>query len=254
MARISHNNTAIESPLRQADSELVYHSSGLIEGTISYKVDGDYQVLLFQKLGDKHPDDKDITLYQLRLKKGKLGLMHATYDCIGLFKDPTDRVISFPNSVSAEPIETHPYFNSPGMMAGDPPDTSGSSTAKGANGAVWQMSEPDPKNQNKRTCIGFLGFTEKTAPKDLRGVRSYFVGQYMCRTNYYTAKKPKLKAPTTIQQPEGDLPAFAVDLKWLHLISSCEMVNKANIWRVTEEYIAGRLVNKKSEISDRIYG
>lgn len=234
---------------RQPDSELVYHLSGLIEGTISYKCEAATESQVFAMLGGEHPDDSNVTLYSVRVKRSKNQWWLATYDCIGLTQETTEKQIAFPNSVGVEPIETHKYFRSPGKMAGSPELNGAGAFQEAYNGAVFQMSEAD--SNGYRTELGFVGFVGANTPADLRGVRQYYAPNIMCNVSYYTRNTPTLKKPTSIQEPGVDIPTVeGVSLVWLHLISSAEKIGKADIWRVTEQYIAGT----DKQISEAVYG
>lgn len=234
MSRQSYGSLTSAGIKRQPGAELAYDDTGLVEGQIVYAVDSGAWASAVALLGTAHPDDENVTLYRLRRRFNTLGIQEAVFDCIGLSKDPTDRVVSFPASTSTEPIETHPDFAT-ASMAGTPDDPQ--------NGAVFTFDDDG-------NPTSFAGFNKDDAPDELRGVRSYFTSTIICRATYYTRTPPRFSALGKIVGSLPNIPDIGGVVNWLQLAPSSEQIGTARLWRVTEEFL-GSGPNGWSEI---IYG
>jgi hypothetical protein len=216
--------------VRQPGSELNYDDTGMVEGQLIFAFDENQWAAVTPYLGRAHPDDPNVTLYRLRRVRNAAGVELAVFDCIGVSKDPTDRVVSYPATVTTEPIETHPDF-ADSEFAGTPGDPE--------NGAVW---DPDSGE--------FIGFVGAGAPAELRGVRSYYVGSVIARATYYTRTPPRFRNICKITPSLPNIPDIPGVKNWLYLPPSSEQIGRARLWRVTEEFLG----SGPAGWSDIIYG
>ncbi len=217
---------------RQPSSELLYSDNGLVEGQIIYALDSADWAYATALLGSAHEDDSNVWLYRLRRAKNNLGITLAIFDCIGVSKDPTDRIVSYPASVNTDPIETHPKFVS---------HLAGTGTAP-LNGAKWL--------DDGEGGYTFEGFMNDDAPAELRGVRSYFTGAVVARATYFSRTPPAFRPICKIVTSLPNIPDIAGVKNWLYLPPSSEQIANVRLWRVSEEFLG----SLPAGWSQKIYG
>lgn len=233
--------TMTVEPVEQAECSLVYHPSGLIEGQVAYKAAEVTTAAFRALLGQAHPEsDGYANLYALRFTRGALNIRLAVFDCIGITKDPTDKIYSYPPGMRTDPIETHPKFYT-SDMCGTLDDILGATDANpvgyGLNGSVFDMAK---KIDGTWTPVNFRGFIAPDAPEELRGVRTWYRGAATYNATYYTKTPPSLSSGCKIITPAANMPAVTGVTNWLSGPPGAEQIPgvNVNLWRVTEEGIA----------------
>ena len=252
--------STVENPIWQVGDQVTISQGGLVEGTCSLRCDGDLAPeIVLKYIGEDYVGTSatswEMKLYAAKVHYNRANIATVTFDAIGILNgDTTDPIVTFPNSVNSEPIETHKRFltHLAGAPRSDGVESAGTmegytSETRKFNGGIFAV------DLNKKP-LNFMGFLGDNAPAELRGVRSYYRGSIMCRKTYYqiTDEAPTFQEPCRIVDAPSDvdIPTVPGISKWLHLVTSCEQIGKANIWRVTEEYIAGT----NDVISQLIYG
>ena len=231
MARTRYGSITGNTSARQPGSELIYHDSGLIEGQYIIKAD-EANTLLTRYIGSAHPDDSAVQLYAMRIVYDRLGIRMAVYDCIGITRDPTDRVPSYMAANSTDPIETHPYFRTRAggtALAG--------TIASPKNGATF-----DPETKQ------FLGWMADACPADLIGVRSYYRNAMVVRATWFSFQPPRFRYDARITAAPPGVPDIAGVKDWLEMAPSGEKVG--TLFRISQEYIG----SDNRGWSKKIYG
>lgn len=242
--------TMTVSPVEQAECSLVYHPSGLIEGQVAYKAAEVTTATWRGLLGQAHPEsDGYAHLSALRFTRGALNIRLAVFDCIGIAKDPTDKIYAYPPGMKTDPIETHPKFYTSemcgtgiyiGEAGGDMTvdNAQNPTTGYGLNGSVFDVAKKDIAGVTKIVPINFRGFITPAAPAELRGARIWYRGVPNYTATYYTRKPPQLGTSCKIITTPSNLPAFAGVKNVLSGSPGLEQIPGVNLWRVTEEGIA----------------
>ena len=84
----------------QPGSELIYHDTGLIEGTVVIKAtDQNRENRLREMVGTRHPKDSDVFLYAMRDRALTLDVDEGTFDCIGTVDGEDTARIVVPDGV-----------------------------------------------------------------------------------------------------------------------------------------------------------
>lgn len=201
------------APSKQPGCPLTYQADGLITGQLFMRFDWALQkAQMLGNIGGAHPDEPLAVLYAAHLEKQRLNLGLCTYDCIGLYRDPTLRVVSGKPQVSTTPIEAHPKFTS--TLAGTP--------AAPLNGAKFDDETGE-----------FLGFFSG----DLCGERSFFDGSVIVRASYYTRRPPTLQKAFTITTAVPNMPQVLGVTNWLQMPPDWEEVPQTGIFKVTDEFM-----------------
>ena len=239
--------TMTVSPVEQAECSLVYHPSGLIEGQVAYKAAEVTTATWRGLLGQAHPEsDGYAHLSALRFTRGALNIRLAVFDCIGIAKDPTDKIYAYPPGMKTDPIETHPKFYTSEMCGSGTDVADGGDMVVddinligyGLNGSVFDVAKKLVTGTLKFLPVNFRGFIAPAAPAQLRGVRVWYRGCPSYTATYYTRKPPQLGTSCKIITTPSNLPAFAGVKNVLSGSPGLEQIPGVNLWRVTEEGIA----------------
>ena len=222
----------------QPGSELIYHDTGLIEGTVVIKAtDQNRENRLREMVGTRHPKDNDVFLYALRDRSLPLDVDEGTFDCIGTVDgEDTARIVVPVPSKEMVPIEAHPKFFT-GDMAG--PEASltlspDGNYASGANGSRFSVMPGTKK------ITGFLGFLGQDAPLSLRPVRFYERNTPVLRATYYTWVDPKFDCASVIVENPTGAPNCPGIKNWLRSAPNAERVGTAagfTLWKISIEYV-----------------
>jgi hypothetical protein len=201
----------------QADSQLVYRPDGLIEGQIVYIGDQSQRSTAMALIGSAHPSNSAVYLYAVHERKLRAQRYEWTFDCIGLSKDPTDRIAQIIPQISTAPIETHPNFTS--ALAGTP--------AAPLNGAYF-----DPVTRE------FIAFTGGDAAANKKiGLRSYYTGSCIVRATHYTRQAPKFSESCKIKETLQGIPEVAGVTNWLYTAPAWDPIPGTTLHKVSEEWI-----------------
>ncbi|NBW10138.1 MAG: hypothetical protein EBR82_19130 [Caulobacteraceae bacterium] len=235
------------TPVEQAECSLVYHPSGLIEGQVAYKAAEATTATFRALLGQAHPEsDGYAHLYALRFTRGALNIRLAVFDCIGIAKDPTDKIYAYPPGMKTDPIETHPKFYTSEMCGtgtavadgGDLAIDESNLIGYGLNGSVFDVAKKIVGGVTAWLPVNFRGFIAPAAPEQLRGVRVWYRGCPSYNATYYTRTPPHLGSACKIILPGQSMPAVTGVTNWLSGPPGSEQIPGVNLWRCTEEGIA----------------
>jgi hypothetical protein len=197
---------------RQQSSELSYRVDGYIDGQLSFVFDYATQLATMRGfLGSSHPDEPNVFLHDLRVEKLRTGRGRATFECMGLFRDPTIRIVQGMPQVSTTPIEAHPKFTS--TLAGTPDAP--------LNGAIFDEDTGE-----------FIGFGDG----DLIGVKSFYDGGVMLRATYFTARPPTLSQAFKITKSVPNAPQVPGVSGWLTMPSTFDPIPNTPFYRVTDDF------------------
>lgn len=222
----------------QPGSELVYHDTGLIEGSVILKTDltKGKDELLDKYLGKPHPSDADVFLYAVRRRNLTLNLVEGSFDCIGTRgKKDTERIVVPVPSKEMIPIEAHPKFFTADMAGPESGLTilGDGSYAEGANGARFTVS-------SNGKITGFLGFIGAAAPQKFRALRFYERNTPILRASWYSWQVPKFSFKSVIVTHPKGAPNYDGIKNWLRSSPPGERVGAVNgevLWKITQEYI-----------------
>jgi len=195
---------------RQQGSELTYRADGFVDGQIIYEFDYAQLAGIRGMIGKAHPDEPNVFMHQARIEKLRAGKGRATFDCMGLFRDPTLYIVQGVPQVSTTAIEAHPRFTD--TLAGTPDAP--------LNGAVFDEETDE-----------FLGFFSG----DLIGVKSFYDGGTMIRATYYTARPPGLRRPFKITKAIPNAPQIPGVSAWLAMPCEFDPVPNTPFYKVTDD-------------------
>ncbi len=215
MAIKTYGSLVARGVVKQPDSEIVYGHTGLVEGTVTFKYDATMRSTMLSLRGTPHPDDSNVILHQFRDIKNRAGIRTAVFDCIGISKDPTDKIYSFGPSTSTAAITAHPDFIS----------RIGGKKGNSKNGAIF-----DDDGQ-------FIRFNEahQDFAAELGGVESYITGTIIVRATYYTRTPPRISKAYSIVETLPGIPEISGVKNWLYMPPAPEPVS--GLWRVSEEFL-----------------
>jgi len=169
----------------QPDRSINEKNDGTLEGQVIYKCDkaSDY---LLPVIGDPHPDNDVLELYNLTKTHNSNGIITATGSYFGISASPTEPVITYSGGQNNEAITTHPDF-----------ETFAGNVTAPKNGAKFES------NTDAADYGAFIEFTESTFDSDtpeFRGVEYYLTPSTTITLSYWTDKVPALKERLTIHQ------------------------------------------------------
>lgn len=205
MARVEKGD--LTGAIIQPDRSITEKNDGTLEGSIVWKCDASEADEQLPKLGDLHPDDDRLEVYNITRTYNSNGIVTANCSYFGLIASATPPVVSYSGGTNSDPIETHPNF---------------STLTSSSN-----YSYDDDGN--------FLGFTGG----DLQGVQYYLTPSSTVTVSQWFDSKPILGARIAIvTRPIGTSGyIFSSDIKnWLLVDSPYRQVG--NFYQVSNVYIA----------------
>ncbi len=232
------------NPVQQVGADLVFSASGLIEGRVAYKASDATPQQFAALLGQAHPESNGMArLYAFRFETLNNGIRAAVFDCLGITRSPTDRIVSYPTHSRTEPIETHAKFYTEAMcgpksgftVIRTDAGTGEPLIAAGLNGSRFEVGKEEGGNL---AIVSFLGFIGDDAPEDLRGVRSYYRGGISAELSWYQTSPPRFEPSCKIAANLQGVPDVAGVKNWLRFSPSAEMIPHTGLWRCTATAMA----------------
>ena len=210
----------------QPDRSINEKNDGTLEGQVVYKCDKSFDHLL-PTLGDSHPDNEKLELYNISKTHNSNGIITATGSFFGLISSTTDPVITYSGGQNNEAITTHPDF---ATFAGD--------VTAPVNGAKFESDTA------AADYGAFIEFTESTfvdgQTPEFRGVEYYLTPSTTITLSYWTDKVPALKDRLTIHKKikgvnsrELKTPADVKDF----LLLDTPYRQVGSFYQVTEQYL-----------------
>ena len=197
----------------QPDRTIIEKNDGTLEGQVVFKTDRD-RVASLPQIGDAHPDDSRLEMYQRSSKFGRNleVLLTASYQGLTSEGGSSERVLTYSGGQNNDPIETHPDFE----------DFAGTKDAP-KNGAKF--------DEETGEFIGFVG-----AEFPFQGVLYYLNPSSRISISYWTKTQPNLENRMVIVDNITGFPGLPDAANYLRVDMPYRKVG--NNYQVTEQYLA----------------
>ena len=219
--------------VEQAERTITEKSDGQLEGTVEWVLDSALLPLV-DKVGEEHPDDSRLEMFQRSLVYNALGQVEVTAQYIGLKDDPTVPVASYAGGSGQDPITTNPQFR---FFAGDHEETTDTEpwylTEGTGDEAGFLLGRHGARfDLETKEFVGFVDPADRKA-----GMTTYFTTGDQVTVTYWTKTLPdfdrKGKIFTTWPHASIDVNTEVVD--WYLLDMPVDKVGL--LYRVTEVFI-----------------
>lgn len=208
--------------INRVEEKFEANRKGLVTGQVKVFIpDGEFPSKI-RPHGSRHPRFASLFLVTSSFTRVKAGAFwEASYSYEGTVLDSLpDATYELRSSLSEDPIESHPDFES--VLAGTPSEPK--------NGAIFIDPETDRISKDNDTGV----FREFGAGSSKAGVDSYLVPAAEWVETRYTRLRPTgIEAVGTISEPNGPNPGLG-SRTWL--VWSQEHRQRGSLWEVTTSW------------------